>query len=96
MLLALSTQTTSDENALKDFLSQHPSIKAEEILIADMYDDAGNFKELNLSIPNKPVTLAYMTWYINKAKKSILDGKGISFEELIASMNQKREALNKK
>jgi len=92
MVLALSAQTATDMLALREFLTLNPSIKAEEIAMADMYGEDGQFKEINLALPTLPLSKAYMNWFINKAKQSISEGKGMSLDEAKAAMQRKRAA----
>ncbi|MFN0048168.1 MAG: hypothetical protein ACKVOU_03475 [Cytophagales bacterium] len=95
MTIAVSTNTPTQESAIKGFLSMHPDISANEIEMADIYDVDGNFKEIDLSHPGLPITKAYMSWSVNKSKQAILDGKGLSLEEFHSLLLQKRSKFLK-
>jgi hypothetical protein len=93
MLVSIATSSEIDERELKQFIVAHPSLKLIDPAFAHQYDDAGNFKELDLHMPGPAVSNEYLEWHLEKAIAEADSGAVITQEEFITRLAKIREPL---
>lgn len=93
MLVSIATSSETDERELKQFIVTHPSLKLIDPAFAHQYDEAGNFKELDLHLPGPAVSNEYMEWHLEKAIAEADNGGSVSQEEFTTRLAETRKQL---
>lgn len=90
----VSISDPATEHAFIDFAKNH-NIDVSKIEISpnnynpDIYDKNGNFQYISLTTPGLPVPKEYIIWRCEQAKKQILEGNGMSWDEGVKTLQDK-------
>ncbi|MDX2191561.1 MAG: hypothetical protein SFY32_17040 [Bacteroidota bacterium] len=87
MLITLIATNPKDVSALKLFVSSHPEVKEINSTFAHQYNDAGDFKEIDMHLKGPSVSKEYLDWYFELCDSDKDESNDVALEDFKKQMS---------